>query len=65
MIVKMIKTGKRAAKKCKKSFAQKAKIMQGKRREIVRKGEMIEKKAEIIYNLTMTELLNEEESLED
>ena len=48
MIVKMIKTGKRAAKKCKKSFAQKAKIMQGKRRELVRKGEMIEKKAELV-----------------
>ena len=38
MIVKMIKTGKRAAKKCKKSFGQKAKIMRGQRRELERKA---------------------------
>ena len=34
-------------------------------RQAVRLSKLFEKKAEIIYNLTMTELLNEEESLED
>ena len=34
-------------------------------RQAVRMSRMLEKKAEIIYNLTMTELMEEEENLED
>ena len=48
MILKMIKTGKRAAKKCKKAFEQKAKIMRKKGRQLAKKGRIIERKAETI-----------------
>ena len=34
-------------------------------RQAVRLGRLFEKKAEAIYNLTMTQLLEEEDSLED
>ena len=50
MIIQMIKTGKRAVKKCKRSFGQKAKIIRAKRRELARKGRIIEKKAETVKN---------------
>ena len=48
MILQMIKTGKRAVKKCRKSFNNKAKIMRAKRRALARKGEIIEKKAKVV-----------------
>ena len=34
-------------------------------RQAVRLGKLFEKKAEMVYNLTMTELLDEEDELED
>lgn len=40
-------------------------LMAPNQRQAVRLGKLFEKKAEDIYNLTMTELLDEEDSLED
>ena len=44
MIIKMIKTGRSAAKKCKKAFKQKAKIMRRKGREIEEKKDAVKER---------------------
>ena len=48
MIVKIIKTGKKAAKKCRTAFDKKKKIMDGKKRELIKKRTVIEGKAEYV-----------------
>ena len=48
MVIRMIRIGKKAKTKCERSFKKKAKIMRGKKKAIINKGEEIKKKSDTV-----------------